>query len=48
VDGKATRLSPVGVAVTGNYLNVGLSSFPTIQRRSYGIRSSGALRKDLG
>ena len=37
----------VGVAVTGN-LSSGISTFPTIQRRGFGIRSNGALRKDLG
>ena len=38
----------VGIAVTGNILASGISTFPTIQRRGFGIRSNGALRKDLG
>ena len=40
--------SGVGIAVTGNILASGITSFPTIQRRGFGIRSNGALRKDLG
>ena len=28
--------------------NLGLTTFPTIQRRGYGLRDSGSLRKDLG
>ena len=44
-----TRTSDgVGIAVTGNILASGISTFPTIQRRGFGIRSNGALRKDLG
>ena len=43
-----TRSTGVGIAVTGNYLASGISTFPTIQRRGFGIRSNGALRKDLG
>jgi len=43
-----TRSGGIGIAVTGNILSSGISTFPTIQRRGYGIRSNGALRKDLG
>ena len=43
-----TRVDGIGIAVTGNILSSGISTFPTIQRRGYGIRSNGALRKDLG
>ena len=43
-----TRTTGVGIAVTGNILASGISTFPTIQRRGFGIRSNGALRKDLG
>ena len=48
-----TRSSdPVSIGVTGlivgfNTTNSGLSTFPTIQRRGYGLRDTGALRKDL-
>ena len=40
--------SGIGIAVTGLTVNTGLTSFPTIQRRGYGLRDSGSLRKDLG
>ena len=43
-----SRTTGVGIAVTGNILASGISTFPTIQRRGFGIRSNGALRKDLG
>mgnify|MGYP003135546632 CR=1 FL=1 len=42
------RTTGIGIAVTGNILSSGITTFPTIQRRGYGIRSNGALRKDLG
>ena len=40
-------LSPISIGVTGNTIS-GLSTFPTIQRREFGLRSNGSLRKDLG
>ena len=33
--------------VTGLTVDSGLSTFPTIQRRGFGLRSNGSLRKDL-
>ena len=42
------RNLPLGIGVTGLTYNPGLTTFPTIQRRGFGIRSNGALRKDLG
>ena len=45
---KDIRSNGVGIAVTGNILSSGISTFPTIQRREFGLRSNGALRKDLG
>jgi hypothetical protein len=44
--------SPISIGVTGNTVDVGLSSFPTIQRRSnfdqgVGLRGTGALPKLL-
>jgi len=41
-------LSPISIGVTGYTMNVGLSTFPTIQRRDFGLRNNGSLRKDLG
>jgi len=42
------RSNGIGIAVTGKILSSGISTFPTVQRRGFGIRSNGALRKDLG
>ena len=39
--------SPIGLAVTGYTVNSGLTTYPTIQRRGYGLRDKGALKKDL-
>ena len=40
--------SPISIGVTGLTVNSGLTTFPTIQRRGYGLRDTGGLRKDLG
>ena len=40
--------SSIGVAVSGYTVNSGLSTFPTLQRREYGLRDTGSLRKNLG
>jgi len=39
--------SPISIGVSGNTVDVGLSTFPTIQRRGTGIRDTGALSKLL-
>jgi hypothetical protein len=39
--------SPISIGVSGNTIDVGLSTFPTIQRRGTGIRDTGALSKLL-
>ena len=39
--------SPVSIAVTGNTVDVGLTTFPTIQRRGIGLRDGGALPKSI-
>ena len=44
IDG-VTRTNPVSIGVTGLTVDSGLSTFPTIQRRDFGFKSSGALRK---
>jgi hypothetical protein len=42
---QATRSSnPISIGVSGNIVS-GLSSYPTIQRRNFGIRKTGALPK---
>ena len=38
--------SPISIGVTGLTIDAGLSTFPTIQRRDYGLRESGALKKN--
>jgi len=39
--------SPISIGVTGNTVDVGLSTFATIQRRGTGLRNTGALPKLL-
>lgn len=39
--------SPISIGVTGNTVDVGLTTFATIQRRGVGIRQTGALPKLL-
>ena len=43
----ARSSSPISIGVSGNTVDVGLSTFPTIQRRGTGIRDTGALSKVL-
>jgi len=38
----------IGVGVSGLTVNSGLTTYPTIQRRDFGLRDNGSLRKDLG
>jgi hypothetical protein len=45
--GFSRSSSPISIGVTGNTVDVGLSTFPTIQRRDSGIRRTGALPKLL-
>ena len=37
--------SPISIGVTGKTVNVGLSTYPTIQRRDTGLRQTGSLPK---
>ena len=48
LSGFERNTSSIGVAVSGYTVNSGLTTFPTLQRRNFGLRDSGALRKDLG
>ncbi len=48
LSGFTRSLSPISIGVTGLTVDSGLSTFPSIQRRGYGLRDTGALRKDLG
>jgi hypothetical protein len=47
MSGFSRSSSPISVGVTGNTVDVGLSTFATIQRRGVGIRQTGALPKLL-
>ena len=47
LSGFSRASSPISIGVTGLTVDSGLSTFPTIQRRGYGLRSNGALKKDL-
>ncbi len=38
--------SPVSIAVSGYTVNSGLSTFPTVHRRKYGLRDIGPLKKE--
>ena len=47
--GNVNRNNPVAIGVTGNTVGlttgVGISTFPTIQRRGFGIRDGGAIKR---
>ena len=43
-----STLNPVAIGVSGLRVDSGLSTFPVLQRRGYGLRDNGALKKDLG
>ena len=50
--GRLTNLNrssnPISIGVTGLTIDSGLTTYPSIQRRDFGLRDSGSLRKDLG
>ena len=48
LSGFTRSTSPISIGVTGLTVDSGLSTYPTIQRRGYGLRTNGSLRKDLG
>ena len=39
--------SPISIGVTGKTVNIGLTTFPTIQRRNEGLRQNGSLPEKL-
>ena len=45
--GFSRSQSPVAIAVSGYTVDAGLSTFPVIQRRGYGLRSIGPIKKIL-
>ena len=48
ISGFTRGVNPVSIGITGLTIDSGLTTFPSIQRRNYGLRSTGSLRKDLG
>jgi hypothetical protein len=42
-----SKSTQVAIAVTGKLTSSGLSTYPTLQRRGYGLRDIGALKKTL-
>ena len=44
LSGGTRSENPISIGVTGNAVS-GLSTYPTIQRRDFGIRKTGALPK---
>ena len=47
LSGFSRSSSPISIGVSQYTVDVGLTTFPTIQRRGYGLRSTGALVKTL-
>jgi hypothetical protein len=45
LSGFTRSSSPVSIAVSGFTVNSGLTTFPTIQRRGYGLRNIGPIKK---
>jgi len=47
LSGISRGLNPVSIAVSGHTVNSGLTTFPQILRRGYGLRDTGGLSKQL-
>jgi hypothetical protein len=45
ISGITRNDNPISVSVDGNAFEVGLTTYPTFQRRNIGLRNTGALRK---
>ena len=45
ISGFSRSQDPVSFAVTGYTINSGLTTFPQIQRRGYGLRDTGSIKK---
>ena len=45
ISGFSRSSSPISIGVTGLNIDVGLSTFPILQRRGIGLRDSGGLSK---
>jgi hypothetical protein len=47
LSGFTRSSSPISIAVSGFSVDSGLSTFPTIQRRGFGLRGIGAIKKTI-
>ena len=51
LSGTFNRANPISIGVTGHTVGLttglGIGTFPTLQRRVFGLRDTGALRKNL-
>ena len=47
ISGFSRSSNPISIGVSGYNITSGLSTYPTIQRRGYGLRNTGALKKNL-
>jgi hypothetical protein len=47
ISGFTRSSNPISIGVSGLNVTGGLSTYPTIQRRGYGLRKTGAIKKDL-
>ena len=49
--GRLTNLvrntEPIAIGISGRTVTAGLSTYPLMQRRGYGLRDNGAIRKTL-
>jgi hypothetical protein len=46
--GFSRSSTPISISVNGNTATSGLTTYPSMQRRGYGLRDTGSLKKDLG
>ena len=47
ITGFSRSTNPISIGVSGYNVSSGLSTYPTVQRKGYGLRKTGALKKDL-
>ena len=48
IRGFTRSSNPISIGVTGLRVDSGLTTYPSVQRRGFGLRDTGSLRKDLG
>jgi len=41
------RKNPISIGISGYTVDAGLSTFPTIQRRGYGLNNNGSVDDNL-